>query len=87
MKIQFCFNCFGGSYNGGNDIIAEFDVAGAPTEEQCGAIDEYIMNELDKWAAENDDDFSDFDYWDVCCSAARKYLMLVDNPVVKTFYV
>ena len=83
MKIQFCFN---GNVNGGMDIVAEFDVAEVPTEEQCKAIDDYILEEFNKW---EDDygDFEEFDYWDLCREAARKHLKVIDNPVVKTFYL
>ena len=84
MKIQFCFNV---NCNGGNDIIAEFDVAEVPTEEQCEAVEEYINDEMNKWDEENDGDFAEFDYWWVCREAARKNLELEANPVVKTFYL
>lgn len=84
MKIQFCFN---GNFNGGMDIVAEFDVAEIPTEEQCRAIDNYILEEFNKWEDECDGDFEGFDYWGLCFEAARQHLKLVENPVVKTFYL
>lgn len=84
MKIQFCFNR---DFDSDNNVIAEFDVAEMPTEGQCEAIEEYIYNEIDKWYEENDGDFAEFDYWWVCREAARKNLELVNNPVVKTFYL
>lgn len=80
MKIQFCYNCVG------NDVIAEFDVAEMPTEEQCKAIEDEIYEVMDKWEEETGD-FDGFDYWGVCYEAARKYLKIVQNPVVKTFYL
>lgn len=83
MKIQFCFN---GNFNGGMDIVAEFDVAEVPTEEQCKLIDDYILEAFNKWEGEYDD-FEEFDYWELCSEAASKYLKLVQNPVVKTFYL
>ena len=83
MKIQFCFN---GNVNGGLDIVAEFDVAEVPTEKQCKLIDEYILEVFNRWEDE-DDDVEEFDYWGLCFEAARKYLKLVPNPVVKTFYL
>ena len=84
MKVQFCFNCVGPRTN---DLIAEFEVAEAPTEEQCKAIEDYIFDEMDKWEEENEGDFAEFDYWTVCLEAASRNLKLVDNPVVKTFYL
>lgn len=83
MKIKFCFN---GNVNGGMDIVAEFDVAEAPTEEQCKAIEDYIVDAMNNWEDDNDD-FAEFDYWGVCFEAARQNLKLVQNPVVKTFYL
>lgn len=85
MKIQFCYNCVDPRF--GNDVIAEFDVTEVPTEEQCKAIEDEIFDVVDKWSEENDDDFSEFDYWGVCYEAARKHLKIVENRVVKTFYV
>lgn len=82
MKIQFERL----TINDG-EVVAEFDVAEAPTKEQCEAIEEYIDNEINKWYEEHDGDFSEFDYWWVCREAARKNLELVNNPVVHTFYL
>ena len=80
MKIQFC--------NIGNflNTIAEFDVAQIPTEEQCNAIEDYIFAVMDNWEEEYGD-FSEFDYWKVCYDAVVKNLEIVENPVIKTFYV
>lgn len=83
MKIQFCFN---GNVNGGIDVVAEFDVTEVPTDEQCKAIDDYILEVFNNWEDEYGD-FEEFDYWGVCYEAARKYLKIVENRVVKTFYV
>ena len=84
MKVQFCFN---GYIPGGIDTICEFDVAKEPTEEQCQAVEDYIANVMNNWAEENEDDFAEFDYWDVCYEAAKAHLDLVLNPTVKTFYL
>ena len=84
MKVQFCFN---GYIPGGIDTIAEFDVATEPTNEQCEAVEQHIRETIDIWSEEHDDDFSEFDYWDVCYEAAKEHLDLVLNPVVKTFYL
>lgn len=84
MKVQFCFN---GDFNGWPRVVAEFDVAEEPTEEQCKAVEDYIFNEQEKWDEENDGDFAEFDHWEVCCDAAVKYLNIVENEVVKTFYI
>ena len=40
-----------------SDIIAEFDVAEEPTEEQYKAIEDEIFKVIDKWDEENDADF------------------------------
>lgn len=85
MKIQFCYNCVDPRY--GNDVIANFDVAEMPTDEQCKAIEDEICDAMDKWDEENDGDFAEFDYLDVCYEAARKHLKIVENRVVKTFYL
>lgn len=80
MKIQFVKPY---EYD---DIIAEFDVDKEPTEEQCKAIEDEIYDAIDNWYEEYED-FTYFDYWGVCFEAARKHLKIVDNPVVKTFYL
>ena len=80
MRVQFC------SYYG-EDFIAEFEVCAQPTEEQCELIENYIFDAKEKWAEENDDDMSGFDYWEVCLEALCKCDLVVENPVVKTLYV
>lgn len=85
MKIQFCYNCIDSRFD--NDVIAEFDVAEMPTEEQCKAIEDEIYEVMDKWEEDNDGDFDGFDYWGVCYEAVMKHLKIVQNPVVKTFYL
>jgi hypothetical protein len=85
MKVQFCYNLVDPVF--GNDVIADFDVAEEPTEEQCKAVQEYIDSKVDEWHEENDGDFSEFDYYEVCFEAASRNLKLVDNVVVKTFYL
>lgn len=80
MKIQFCYNC-------SNDIIAEFDVAEIPTEEQYKAIEDEVYEAIDKWDEENDGDFEEFDYWGVCYEAVRKNVKIVENRVIRTFYL
>lgn len=79
MKIQFCFNC-------GSDIIAEFDVAEMPTEEQYKAIEDEIFAAMGEYELENGD-YEGFDYWGVCYEATRKNVKIVENRVVKTFYL
>lgn len=85
MKIQFCSERFDPRFH--DDVIAEFEVKEEPAEWQCKAIENDIFEAIDQWYEENNGDFSEFDYWDVCFEAARKYLKLVDNPVVHTFYL
>ena len=85
MKKQFCRELFDPRFN--DDVIAEFDVAEEPTREQCGAIGDEIFEAVDNWYEENNGDMSEFDYWGVCFEAVKKHLKIVDNPVVKTFYL
>ena len=80
MKVQFCRE-----YS--TEIVAEFDVEAAPTKEQIEAIEEYIFEAKEQWEEEYDEDLTDFGYWKICCDAVMKYLTLIKNEVVKTFYV
>lgn len=80
MKIQFIKPY---SYD---DVIAEFEVADEPTNEQCKAIEDEVFEVMDNWYEEFGDD-TYFDYWGVCFEAARKHLKIVDNPVIHTFYL
>ena len=84
MKVQFCFN---GNFNRYTNIVAKFDVAEAPTEEQCKAIENDIYAAMEDWEEEYGDDFEDFDFWFVCRKAVYEHLKTVNNPVVKTFYI
>jgi hypothetical protein len=79
MRVQFCT---GGPY----DVIAEFDVTEMPTEEQCKIIEDEIYEAMEKWEEETGD-IDGFDYWGVCYAAVKKHLKIVDNQVVKTFYL
>lgn len=80
MRIQFC-------HNATEDFIAEFEVTEVPTKEECEAIENEIYEAMDKWAEENDDDFAEFDFWKVCYDAVIKYIHIINNPVIKTFYI
>ena len=80
MRVQFC------SYYG-DDVLAEFEVVKKPTQAQCDFIEDYIFDAKEKWEEENDDDLRDFDYWEVCLEALCKCDLIVENPVIKTFYV
>ena len=83
MRIQFCCN---GNFNGSPNVIAEFNVAEIPTEEECRAIKDEIFDAMDSWEKDNDD-FSELDMYDVCYNACKKHLKLIESPVVKTFYI
>ena len=85
MKVQFCRNCFDPRFN--DDVVAEFDVAEEPADWQCNAIEDEIVEAIDGWYEEYNGNFSEFDWWGVCFEAEKKYLKLMDNPVVKTFYL
>jgi hypothetical protein len=85
MKIQFCSERFDPRFH--DDVIAEFEIVKEPAEWQCIAIEKAIFKAIDEWYEENDGDFSEFDYWGVCFEVTKKYLKIVDNPVVKTFYL
>ena len=80
MLIQFC-------HNATEDFIAEFEVTEVPTKEECEAIENEIYEAMDKWSEENDNDFAEFDFWQVCHDAAIKRIHIINNPVVKTFYI
>jgi hypothetical protein len=80
MRIQFCHNCT-------EDFVAEFEVASEPTKSQCEAIEDEIYKTMGEWEEEHDGDFEDFDFWDCCYNALNKYVPIVANPVVKTFYI
>lgn len=79
MRIQFY-------HNATEEFIAEFDVKEVPTKEECEAIENEIYEAMDKWEEEHGD-FEDFDFWKVCYDATIKHLHLVNNPVIKTFYI
>lgn len=87
MKIQFYNQHFYNKYSGCYLPVAEFDVAEPPTEEQCAAIEEEIWAAVNAYAEENDDDMSEFDYWSACRDACNNHLEIINNPVVKTFYI
>ena len=80
MRIQFC-------HNATEDFIAEFEVTEVPTKEECEVIENEIYDAMDKWAEENDDDFEEFDFWKACYDAAIKHIHIINNPVVKIFYI
>lgn len=80
MRIQFC-------HNATEDFVAEFEVREVPTKEECEAIENEIYEAMDKWAEENDDDFEEFDFWKACYDAVIKHIHIINNPVVKTFYI
>ena len=85
MKIQFCNERFDPRFK--DDVVAEFDVAEEPTDEQCKAIEDEIFEVMDNWYEESDNDFREFDYWGVCYAAVKKHLKIIENQVVKTFYL
>ena len=80
MRIQFC-------HNATEDFVAEFEVKEVPTKEECEAIENEIYEAMDKWSEENYGDFEEFDFWRVCHDAAIKHIHIINNPVVKTFYI
>jgi hypothetical protein len=84
MKIQFCKECIDPMWSG--SLFAEFDVVEAPTEEKCKAIEDEIFEVMGKYELEHGD-YEEFDWWGVCYATAKKYLKIVENPVVKTFYL
>ena len=84
MRIQFCAN---GYFNGYSNVIAEFNVMEVPTNEECEAIENEILEAMGKWAEENNDDFEEFDFWEACYDAAIKHIHIINNSVVKTFHI
>lgn len=79
MRIQFY-------HNATEDFVAEFEVTEAPTEEDCESIENEIYAAMNKWEEENGD-FAEFDFWRVCHDVAVKHIHIINNPVVKTFYI
>lgn len=86
MKVQFIHN---GDFNGGPNVIAEVVVTEAPTQEQCEKIEKEIDKIISKWEEKDEIDEEELtdDLTYMCYAAARKYLKLGDNTVIKTFYV
>ena len=80
MRIQFC-------HNATEDFVAEFEVTEVPTNAECEAIENEILEAMSKWAEENDNDFEEFDFWEACYDAAIKHIHIINNPVVKIFYL
>lgn len=79
MKIQFKHNCT-------EEFVAEFDVDKEPTPHEVDLIYGYIYREMGEWEEEHED-FADFDFWTCCHNAASKVIKILENPVVKTFYI
>lgn len=80
MRIQFLHNAI-------DEPIATFEVREVPTQEQCEAIQNEISQAVEKWGNAHDDDYADFDFWQVCHDVTVKNIRLARNPVVQTFYV
>lgn len=78
MKVQF----IRGNYN----EIVEFDVAAVPTTEEMNLIYADIYHEIDKYEEEYGD-LEDFDFWQCCYCATNRHVGVLNNPVVKTFYI
>lgn len=78
MKVQFVFN---------NDIWQpiEIEVAEKLTAKQAADIENYIFDKMEKWEEETGD-MSEFDFYECCCNAVKKYAKLATNEVIKTFY-
>ena len=79
MRIQFCRK-----YS--EEIAAEFEVATAPTREQCEDIEDDLYAMVGEWEDEHNADIDDYDFWECCYNALNKHIPIVENPVVKTFY-
>lgn len=79
MRIQFVFGT-----NVENTI--DIEVSEVPTKEQAEAIENEVYNTMDKWEEENED-FTDFDFYMCCYEAVQKHVHTAENRVVKTFYI
>lgn len=79
MRLQFVIN---------NDIYntIDIDVLRKPTEKEAEKIEGEISDIMDFYDEENDD-FSDFDYYGCIYEVVKKYVPLAENEVVKTFYI
>ena len=85
MKIRFVI-MGQGIMEGDNTLIAEFDVERKPTKKEADAIQQYINNTLDRWY-EKEFDITTEAYQKLCRSACKKYMTILKNPVVHTFYI
>lgn len=79
MRIQFCRK-----YS--EEPVAEFEVATAPTREQCEDIEDDLYAMIGEWEDEHDNDIDNYAFWECCYNALSKHIPIVENPVVKTFY-
>lgn len=79
MRIQFVFGT-----NVENTI--DIEVSEVPTKEQAEAIENEVYNTMGKWEEENED-FTDFDFYKCCYNAVQKHVHTAENRIVKTFYI
>ena len=68
------------------EVIAEFDIETLPTEEQSKAIEDEVITAMEEYESENGY-IDEFDWWGSCYTALKKHVKIIENPVVKTFYL
>ena len=69
-----------------NDRIADFDVMEEPTKEICELIQDEIDEEIEELEAEQEWTFDEDEYWYICYYVVKRYLTIIDNPVIRTIY-
>ena len=69
-----------------NDRIADFDVMEKPTKEICELIQNEIDEEIEELEAEQEWEFDEDEYWNICYQVVNRHLTIIDNPVVWTIY-
>ena len=85
MKVRFVV-MGQGIMEGENALIAEFDVERKPTKKEAEAIQQYINDVLERWYEKGYDITNDA-YQKLCRGACKKYMTILKNPVVHTFYI
>ena len=79
MRIQVWSDHF-------NDKIADFDVMETPTKELCELIQNEIDEAIEELETEQEWEFDEDEYWNICYQVVNRYLTIIHNPVVWTIY-
>lgn len=85
MKVRFV-SVGQGIIEGVETLIAEFDVEKKPTKKEVQAIYAEINKATERYY-DREVDITNEMYKKICHRACKKYLTIVKNPVVHTFYL